>query len=84
MTKRKIKRQFSFSTYKHIKKRTTANNVTTTDIYVTRDEALHLAAAIINTLIHDPDTKNLHIVGYDKAEDRTHCTVRPYGKKGDD
>jgi uncharacterized iron-regulated protein len=81
MKKRAIKRQFSFSTMKHIEKRTTENTVTT-DIYLTKDEALRFVAAVVNTLIHDPDTKTIHIVGYDMPENRTHCTVRPY-KKGD-
>ena len=76
MTKRKVGKQFSFTTKKHIRK-AEAKNAITTDIVMTRGEALRLIAAVTNTLICDPNTKTIRIVGYDMDDGTSHCTVYP-------
>ena len=76
MTKPKVGKQFSFTTKKHIRKETTEDAITT-DIVMTRAEALRLIAAVTNTLICDADTDTVRIVGYDMKNDTSHCTVHP-------
>jgi len=64
MSKRKVKRQFSFNSEGHWK--TGGKDAETIQFTLPFKEALHVCTAIMNTFIDDEDAAGVQIVGYNK------------------